>query len=81
MPSDGDEKTYGLLVGWMSTVTYIFGGTCLLGVPFVVWHAGVPSSLLTLFVVTVLTFIPVLWILETSARAEVSSSAECIALY
>ena len=74
MPSDV-VRTYSTLVGYFSAVSYNLDGIIsALGVPFVVWHSGFLTSILTISVVTLFATISTLWILETMARAEVIPS-------
>lgn len=63
-------KTYSKLVGYFTGLSWMFSPYSL---PFVMYKTGFVVSVCTMAVVSVVSFIPVLWLLETMARAEVTS--------
>ena len=62
-------KTYSNLVGYFTGISWIVSPY---SIPFVMYHTGMVAGLLTLLVILVASFIPVMWILEIMCRAEVS---------
>jgi len=50
-------------------------GTGFLGIPFSFYHAGIITALLTNLVVGFLSYVGAIWLLESMARAQVSSKS------
>lgn len=48
-------------------------GTGYLGIPYVFYHSGIITGILTLLVITTLAYTGAMWLIEATARAQVQS--------
>lgn len=60
---------YSPLVAYGFSVNYIVG-VGVLSVPFAFYAAGIPVSLVSLFIASIVELLALMWILEASARAK-----------
>lgn len=67
-----DVKTIPIYLVFFFVINYTMG-TGFLGVPFAFYHSGIITGLLTMLVVGFLSYVGAIWLLESMARAQVST--------
>jgi len=65
-------KTIPIYLVFFFVINYTMG-TGFLGVPFAFYHSGIITGLLTMVMVGLLSYVGAIWLLESMARAQVST--------
>lgn len=68
--SDGRPKTVNIFIGFFFMVNFVLG-TGFLSIPFAFFHAGLLAGVVTLAVISFITWNTALWEVECMARAQV----------
>lgn len=68
-----EPKSVGLVSGFFFNINFIVG-TGFLSVPYAFYRAGILTSSLTLLALSIISWNTANWIIETMARAQVSSN-------
>ena len=63
-------KTVNIVIVFFFMINFVLG-TGFLGIPFAFFHAGALAGALTLLVVSFVSWVAAIWVLEVMARAQV----------
>lgn len=71
-----ERHVYGPTTAWFFTVNYVLGVGCL-GVPRAIYRAGLVLGPVVMVVTTAVSYLTVMWVAETVARAELLAKLPC----